>query len=66
MMLTPSRNDTNLRAAWPRGRFEYRQNSAQKSGAVQDVNLSYEPEESSGWRVRNDWSILYLFCSLYC
>lgn len=30
-----------------------------------DVNLNYEPENSSGWQIRNDWNMLYAFGSLY-
>ncbi|MDH4245242.1 MAG: hypothetical protein OEV38_15965 [Nitrospira sp.] len=30
-----------------------------------DVDLKYEPDKASGWQVRNDWNMLYLFGSLY-
>ena len=30
-----------------------------------DLNVKYEPEKRTGWQVRNDWNMVYLFGSLY-
>lgn len=30
-----------------------------------DVNVKYESEKSTGWQVRNDWNMVYVFGSLY-
>lgn len=30
-----------------------------------DLNLNYQPDRSTGWQIRNDWNMVYLFGSLY-
>jgi hypothetical protein len=30
-----------------------------------NVDLDYEPEKSTGWQIRNDWNMVYMFGALY-